>query len=182
MAPPAAHRTAATRTRPTAPSTRHPSPLGEKARGEPSSGRRPCCIENTPGAVRVKALILAQSRSWPRSWGQTYGGQRRRRRRRPGRRGARIGSQFEQAMRRCGTRSMPVFRSVVSVLVRFVVRSFSTNSRPAPAGGRLRRPSSAGSTMAIGSVYRSHRPDAPRSQGAGIGTPRANEGASSRRG
>jgi hypothetical protein len=33
---------------------------------------------------------------------------------------------------------MPAFRSVVSVLVRFVVRSFSTNSRPAlrAASGR----------------------------------------------
>jgi hypothetical protein len=31
---------------------------------------------------------------------------------------------------------MPAFRSVVSVLVSFAVRSFSTNSRPAPAGGR----------------------------------------------
>jgi hypothetical protein len=33
---------------------------------------------------------------------------------------------------------MPTFRSVVSVLVRFVVRSFSTNSRPAlrAASGR----------------------------------------------
>jgi hypothetical protein len=42
--------------------------VGEKARGEPSSGRRPCCIENTPGAARVKAFILAWSRSRPRSW------------------------------------------------------------------------------------------------------------------
>src|SRR5215218_6834428 len=51
---------------------------------------------------------------------------------------------------RHGTRSMPAFRSVVSVLVRFAVRSFSTNSRPAlraaacggrprPAGRRYRR-------------------------------------------
>jgi hypothetical protein len=41
-----------------------------------------------------------------------------------------------------GTRSMPAFRSVVSVLVRFVGRSFSTNSRPAlraaASGGRPR--------------------------------------------
>jgi hypothetical protein len=40
------------------------------------------------------------------------------------------------------TRSMPAFRSVVSVLVSFVVRSFSTNSRPAlraaACGGRPR--------------------------------------------
>jgi hypothetical protein len=37
---------------------------------------------------------------------------------------------------------MPAFRSVVSALVRFVVRSFSTNSRPAlraaACGGRPR--------------------------------------------
>jgi hypothetical protein len=37
---------------------------------------------------------------------------------------------------------MLAFRSVVSVLVRFVVRSFSTNFKAGPAGGRLRRPSS----------------------------------------
>ena len=41
-----------------------------------------------------------------------------------------------------GTRSMPTFRSVVSVLVSFVGRSFSTNSRPAlraaASGGRPR--------------------------------------------
>jgi hypothetical protein len=42
------------------------------------------------------------------------------RRPRPGRRAARTGSQLSQSMRRCGTRSMPAFRSVVSVLVRFV--------------------------------------------------------------
>src|SRR6266511_4219103 len=45
-------------------------------------------------------------------------------------------------MRRGGTRSMPAFRSVMSVLVRFVVRSFSTTSRPAlraaACGGRPR--------------------------------------------
>ena len=39
-----------------------------------------------------------------------------------------------------GTRSMPAFCFVVSVLVKFVVRSFSTNSRPAlraaACGGR----------------------------------------------
>ena len=55
------------------------------------------------------------------------------------RRGARTSSQFDQAMRRCGTRSMPAFRSVVSVLVRFVVRTFSTNSRPAYGRQDIRR-------------------------------------------
>jgi hypothetical protein len=53
-------------------------------------------------------------------------------------------------MRRCGTRSMPAFRSVVSVLVSFVVRSFSTNSRPAlraaACGGRP-RPAQASSAL-----------------------------------
>jgi hypothetical protein len=39
---------------------------------------------------------------------------------------------------------MPAFRSVVSALVSFVGRSFSTNFKAGPAGGRLRRPSSAG--------------------------------------
>jgi hypothetical protein len=51
-----------------------------------------------------------------------------------------------------GTRSMLAFRSVVSVLVRFVVRSFSTNSRPAlraaACGGRPRAGSTATGTGA----------------------------------
>ena len=107
-----------------------------------------------------------RGRVWPRSWGQTYGGQRRRRRR-PGRRGARIGSQFEQAMRRFGTRSMPVFRSVVSVLVRFVVRSFSTNSRPAcrAACGRPRAGSAAAATTrgtGLASIGAEPEPSRPR--------------------
>jgi hypothetical protein len=47
-------------------------------------------------------------------------------------------------MRRAGREACSAFRSVVSVLVRFVVRSFSTNSRPAsgrpPAALVRRRP------------------------------------------
>jgi hypothetical protein len=37
---------------------------------------------------------------------------------------------------------MPAFRSVVTVLLRLVVRTFSTNFKAGPAGGRLRRPPS----------------------------------------
>jgi hypothetical protein len=51
-----------------------------------------------------------------------------------------------------GTRSMPALRSVVSVLVSFVGRSFSTNSKAGPAGGRLRRLSSAGRSIGSGSL------------------------------
>jgi hypothetical protein len=65
-------------------------------------------------------------RSWPRSWGRACAG---RRRRRPGRRGARTGSQLDQLMRRRGTPSMPAFRSVVSVLVRFVSSRVSNTLR-----------------------------------------------------
>jgi single-stranded DNA-binding protein len=49
----------------------------------------------------------------------------------PGRRAARTRSQLDQTMRRYGTRSRPAFRTVVSVLVSFVGRTFSTMSRPA---------------------------------------------------
>jgi hypothetical protein len=92
------------------------------------------------------AALGRLSRCWLTSSGQAFGG---RRRRRPGRRGAPASSQVDQ---RCEERDVgeacSAFRSVVSVLVKFVVRSFSTNSRPAlrPAAcGGLPR---AGSTTA----------------------------------
>jgi hypothetical protein len=43
---------------------------------------------------------------------------------------------------------MLAFRSVVSALLRELMRSFSTNFKAGPAGGRLRRPSSAGKPSA----------------------------------
>jgi hypothetical protein len=53
-----------------------------------------------------------------------------------------LASSTSDATVRDATRSMPAFRSAVSVLVSFVVRSFSTNSRPAlraaACGGRPR--------------------------------------------
>jgi hypothetical protein len=54
----------------------------------------------------------------------------------------RTGSQLDQRCDGRDGRSMPAFRSVVSVLVSFVGRSFSTSSRPAlraaACGGRPR--------------------------------------------
>src|SRR5688500_9626531 len=44
-----------------------------------------------------------------------------------------------------GTRNMPAFRSVVSVLLRGRWETFLYTLQAGPAGGRLRRPSSAGS-------------------------------------
>src|SRR5215207_2040974 len=71
--------------------------------------------------------------------------------RRPGRRGARA-SNTSTSDATSGTGSMPAFCSVVSVLVSFVVRSFSTNSsgalraaasgRPRPPKTRRREPAS----------------------------------------
>jgi hypothetical protein len=56
---------------------------------------------------------------------------------------------------------MPAFRSVVSVLVSFVVRSFSTNSRPAlraaACGGRPRAGSDA--TVTVGASPTNERKD-----------------------
>ena len=52
---------------------------------------------------------------------------------------------------------MPAFRSVVSVLVSFVVRSFSTNSRPAlraaACGGRPRAGSDTTATDGTGLTF-----------------------------
>jgi hypothetical protein len=74
---------------------------------------------------------------------------------RPARRNVCRRASWEPArpMRRSGTRSM-TFRSVVSVLVRFAVRSFSTDFKAGPAGGRLRRPSSAGNRPPPGTLGR----------------------------
>jgi ZIP family zinc transporter len=56
---------------------------------------------------------------------------------------ARTSSQLNQSMRRAGHgRSMLAFRSVVSVLLR-ALGDFSLHPQGRPAGGRLRRPSSA---------------------------------------
>jgi single stranded DNA-binding protein len=75
--------------------------------------------------------------------GRTCGG---RRQRRPGRRRASSQADPGDATSRRGSSSMPGFRSVVSVRVRFVGRSFLYELKAGPAGGRLRRPSSAGRT------------------------------------
>jgi Single-strand binding protein family len=90
-----------------------------------------------PGPLRMAAPDLP-SRSWPTSWDRACAG---RPRRRPGRRAARASNQFDHydgTGRKAKPASVP-FRHVYALeLSSFVVRSFSTNSRPAlrAASGR----------------------------------------------
>ena len=116
--------------------------------GQPGRGRGPAPAAE-PGPPRMAAPDR-WSRSWPRSWGRACGG---RRRRRPGRRGARASSQLDHddgTGRKAKHASVP-FRHVCALELR--CKKFLYELKAGPAGGRLRRPSSAGVAIARGGCY-----------------------------